>query len=219
MRGIRMAVVLAVSVLISAKAGLGADDKTTNIPPSTSKLSAEVLSRLRYQSLSLGGATIHLGMSSNEVLTAVHMAKLIDSPMTSDGSLLVLSTNSLTGGLKGTVVFYDGVAVRVTRHAGEFFDTDGGTDFAHRLFELFDAALTKEGTKVVVTKAKALVRGEYQQLDVEFNVVPGNKQFSYSLGKGTIPRSVFEETIGNQGKEMNVRPNVTLYESIYTSNN
>lgn len=212
-----MAVVLAVSVIISAEAGLGADDETTKSTASTTKVSAEFLSQLRYQSLSLGGVEIRLGMSSNEVSTACDKAKLI--PAMTGGSLLVFSTNSLTGGLKGTVDFYDGVAVHVTRDVAQFFDTDGGTDFARRLFELFDTALTEEGTKVVVTKAKALVRGEYRQLDVEFNVVPGNKQFSYSLGKGTIPRSVFEGTIGDQAKEMNVRPSVTLYESIYTRNN
>ena len=223
MRAIRMMVV-AVSVLISAEAGFGADDEATKGSPSTTKFSAEFLSRLRYKSLWLGGAEIRLGMSSNDVTTAIAKANLHGMWMCTSPSnpsirqYTVAGTNSIgdlgiamvaaglaRGELNGHVIFREGIAIYINRIVASFRDDDRGTDFARRLVELLWTVETKERAERILM-SRSSVMGDIHELT--FDVVPGNKQISCSAMGGKF-------RMDGEVKDSVAPPQAEISESIY----
>jgi hypothetical protein len=157
MKALRTAAVIAASVSILMKASLGADDQTTKVP------SPDLLSRLRYKSLWLGGAEVRLGMSSNDVTTAFAKANLHGMWMIADPhtpsvrQYNVAGTNSL-GHFepKGIVFFREGVAICINRTVASFRDDDRGTDFARRLVELLWTVETEEGTERILSRSSVI---------------------------------------------------------------
>lgn len=206
MKALRTAALITVSVLIVIKVSLGADDEITKVP------SPDLLSRLRYKSLLIGGAEIRLGMSSNDFTTAIAKANLhgmwmVTSPDTpSIGVCNVSGTNSLErGALKGVVYFRDGVAICIDRAVASFRDDDRGTDFARRLVELLWTVQMEKGTERIVNSAP-LVLGDHHALT--FDVVPGNKRISCSAQGGKF-------LMKGEVKDSFAPPQAEISESIY----
>ena len=160
--------------------------------------SLELLSRLRYKSLVLGGAEIRLGMNSNEVLNALakanlHGAWMITGPHTPRiRQYTVAGTNSIgelgtatvaagfaRGQLKGHVYFRDDVCICINKVVASFRDDDRGTEFARRLIELLWTAQREPGTQRIVSGQPSII-GE----EITFDVVPGNKRISCSATGG-----------------------------------
>ncbi len=211
MRAIRTAVVLAASVLILAKAGFGEDSDTKKSPASSGNFSTEGLSQLRYKSLSLGGAEIRLGMGSNDFLTAIAKANLLQMRMVTGvlgvDQYNVAGTNSL-GKVerKGTVFLREGAVVCIQRVVALFHDDDRGTDFARRLVESLQTVQSEKGTERIDCPNGALVLGDIHEL--EFDVVPGNKQIRCSCMGGKF-RADGEE------KDSFARPEAEITEIIF----
>jgi hypothetical protein len=186
--------------------------------------SLELLSRLRYKSMSFGGAEVRLGMSSNEVLSVLAKANLHGAWMVKNSNTprirqyTVAGTNSVgglgtamvaagfaRGDLNGYVYFRDGFCICINKVVASFRDDDRGTEFARRLIELLWTVQREEGTEKIVS-GEPSVMGDIHELN--FDIVPGNKRISCSATGGKF-------RLDGEVKDSFAPPQAELDESIY----
>jgi hypothetical protein len=186
--------------------------------------SLELLSRLRYKSLSFGKAEVRLGMSSNEVLSVLAKANLHGAWMVKNSNTprirqyTVAGTNSVgdlgtamvaagfaRGELNGYVYFRDGFCICINKVVASFRDDDRGTEFARRLTELLWNVQMEKGTEKIVSCDPSVI-GDVHEL--KFDVVPGNKRISCSATGGKF-------RLDGEVKDSFVPSQAELSESIY----
>lgn len=140
------------------------------------------VAQLRYHSLRLGNLEVWLGQNRSDIVEAAKKANLVTGVTRDSKHIVVWAADKKMIGL---VEFIDDAAVRITQYLNSFTEKDSGTAFAQRLCELLDMEAEQQ-QPILVQKAKASVRGELQEFDVEFGAKAFNKTVSYSILKGKV---------------------------------